>query len=206
MNRAAGCWNGLLLPRRGKTTEPRVGRTPTGSAYPGYHAPLAANPERVAQEGGLLACPAVRWNPGSGFASVALNAMNDMFGSDGCGPYATLSGLARSGSLPKAGRPRWGAASLGLCCLAPLGYRGLNKAAVGAVILEAYASAPPRRLPRQWAAVGAVSLEACSCPFHTICSVGTFLEASAGGNPDRSVLYLQPLHRISPCPSSTHHE
>jgi hypothetical protein len=70
---------------------------------------------------------------GSGFASVPLNGMNGIYRSDGCRRCATLSGLAWRGCLPKAGRPPWGAASLGLCCIAPLGHRGQNKVAVGAV-------------------------------------------------------------------------
>jgi hypothetical protein len=37
------------LPRRGKTTEPRVGRAPTGPAYPGYHASQVPDPEGVEQ-------------------------------------------------------------------------------------------------------------------------------------------------------------
>jgi hypothetical protein len=82
-----------------------------------------------------------------------------MFSSDGYGRCATLSGLARCGRLPKAGRPRWGTACLGLCCIAPLGHRGLNEAAVGVVILEA-----------------------CSCPFPVNCNAGVFLEGSLRGN------------------------
>jgi hypothetical protein len=92
-----------------------------------------------------------------------LEWMNDMLGSDIRGGCATLSGLTRCGRLPKAGRPRWGTASLGLCCLAPLGYKGLKGVAVGAVILEA-----------------------CSCPFHVNCNPGVFPEGPLREN-DESI-------------------
>ena len=133
-NRTATGWTGPLLPRRGRTTEPRVGRRLKGKAYPGYRAPPSPNPERVAQENHPSARSVQR-----NVVSVASNGTNDVFSRNGYGCCATLSGLAGCGFVPRVGRPRSGCGQPWASLSCPVGARRSDVPAAGLLT--------PRTLP-----------------------------------------------------------